>query len=1006
MAANKFWNNDQESESSSESESSDSDTPQAQTVAPVKAAAKRWAEESSSDDEGPGKKRVVKKASDKRFDAMIEQIKSMKQHVNIEDFSAISTDLQNILASYEKVQKLPDFEGTPPNQLIACFAKLERFVEDKHVELQEKKASTGKPPLPENKQRAFNTLRAKVRKTIRQDYQDLVEKYKENPEEFADEKESEPEDDSDSDSEPASGQESDSASSSDDSDSDSSSGSDSDSSSSSSGSDSDSDSSSSDSDSDSDSDSSSSSSSKNKDSDVDDDDEDAVREKVMLRWVITDEKLAKYEAKREEVDQDKKKKDEKTKDKTTKKKTKESKTDKVKDDKDDKKKPEKEEYTPAELKKKINEIAAQRGRKGFDRRSYAEKLMELMPHAAKIGPRPQLHIYCSLISADFDGAGHAFDAMKISLWNEAIKKVTEMLPIVAESFEESKNEEKPQETEGAGDDDEEDVSSHERMQELFVAFIEKLDDELYKALQFASDVYGSEYQEILANSSKFLILLRRALKFFEKTDQPGPLGATALRVIEHLYYKPDMLNKAVFDAIHHTSSEEEQEDWVWPEDSRAHIAKLCQFVHARKAHLEPDSEETSEQQRLQRRASLCQAYHLALHDHFQQARDMLLLGNLWERAMECADVHTQILYHRVVAQMGLCAFRIGKMQEAHSFLAELCMHNKAKELLAQGPSFNRNIERTPQQEREEKLRQQPYHMHINLEVMDSAHHICAMLLEVPNLAMQSIDPTNKKIHSRVLRRALESHEKQQFSGPPENNKESVVTAAKALQRGEWNNACAAIEDLKLWAHIQPGQPAAGEKVKEMVKEKIKTEALRTYLFAYASIYDAFHLDQLVDMFGLPARGKGSVHSIVSKMMIREEITAFWDESSNYVLMQHSEPTPLQRLALSLADKGAQAVDNNERLVTQKTGDFGFKDAAPVRYGQGGGQGPRRMGKGGQGMGPGGPFGAGKGGAKGKGKQGGYAASGARPPRDRGWGNARAMALGGGQRGWSAPSRNQ
>merc|ERR1712078_861056 len=74
------------------------------------------------------------------------------------------------------------------------------------------------------------------------------------------------------------------------------------------------------------------------------------------------------------------------------------------------------------------------------------------------------------------------------------------------------------------------------------------------------------------------------------------------------------------------------------------------------------------------------------------------------------------------------------------------------------------------------------------------------------------------------------------------------------------------------------------------------------------------------MFGLDAK---LVHSIVSKMMIKEEITAFWDESSKYVLMQHSEPTPLQRLALTLADKGAQAVENNERLVDQKSGGYGF-----------------------------------------------------------------------------------
>jgi len=39
----------------------------------------------------------------------------------------------------------------------------------------------------------------------------------------------------------------------------------------------------------------------------------------------------------------------------------------------------------------------------------------------------------------------------------------------------------------------------------------------------------------------------------------------------------------------------------------------------------------------------------------------------------------------------------------------------------------------------------------------------------------------------------------------------------------------------------------------MIKDKVKTEALRTYLFAYSSIYDAFLLDQLVGMFGLEPR---------------------------------------------------------------------------------------------------------------------------------------------------------
>jgi len=422
-------------------------------------------------------------------------------------------------------------------------------------------------------------------------------------------------------------------------------------------------------------------------------------------------------------------------------------------------------------------------------------------------------------------------------------------------------------------------------------------------------------------------------------------------------------------------TEEEKQNGVWPEDFKVFMGKLSHYVWA------------TENQRLQRRACLCQAYHLALHDCFQPARDLLHLGNFQEQAVE-ADVHTQILYNRVVAQMGLCAFRLGKIQESHNCLMDICQYNKVRELLAQGLSYSKNMERTPEQERAERQRQLPYHMHINLEVLESAHHISAMLLEVPNLAMQSIDPNNKRIISRQLRRSLEQYDKQLFTGPPENAKEAVVSAAKALQRGDWQSACEALEELKLWEHIDLRGLEEGNKIKDMIKDKIKTEALRTYLFSYASIYDAFHLDQLVAMFDLPEK---KVHSVISKMIIKEEITAFWDESSKFVLVQHVEPSHLQRLALTLADRGAQAVENNERLVDQRSGGYAFKEGmrpgqqgAAARWEQGGGKGKD---------------GKGKGGGKGKGKKGDRPQG---PVKFRGWENARSGAIrgGSGQRGWS------
>jgi len=983
--ASKFWGGDSSSSNSSDSESED-EAPQTQAADQNK---KRvvWAEESSSDEEVVTKRKVVSH-TDKRYEQLKDCIKQMKNHQKVNDFALLTTDYESACKMLEKMKNIIDQDGGPPNFFVKAIVNMEEYCEALHQEHIENKANKGQR-LPENKQKAFNTLRAKVRKGNK-NYQDLIDKCKEDPEAFADA----PDDNEDSGSEMSDSDSSEKASSkSGSSDSSSSSNSDSDS-------DSDSDSSKSGSDSDSDSEQSKSWKSGSDSSDDEDADEETAREKKMLRWLITPEMEAKRTKKKDakkEYNDDRAQKGKR--DRTGNKSAKAGGKKEASEPKAAGQK-EKEEYTPEELMAKVTEIAQMRGRRQFVKKEYMEKLQKLEEHAVKQGPRAQLYILTSMISADFDNTGGAFEAMKITMWNEARDKVVKMLPLLVESHEkETRIRDGLEEAEKKVDAEE--AWAHDRLQDLFVAFVEKLDDELHKALQLTLDVYGAEYQVILANSSKFLVLLKRCYKFFEDTKQLAPLGLMSLRLIEQLYYKPDVLNKAVFDAISREVPEEEKVEWAWPEDSKTYIMKLVRNVFSNKkiirAQVEPADPDAvvdptiSTQARMRRRASLCQGYHLALHDHFQAARDLLQLGNLQEAAME-SDVNTQILYNRLLAQMGLSAFRLGKVQDAHNFLVDVCMHNKARELLAQGLSYSKFNDRTPEQERAEKLRQLPYHMHINLEVLESAHHISAMLLEVPNMAMQAIDPNNKRIVSRLLRRSLEHYDKQLFTGPPENAKEAVVVAAKALQSGDWQNAFASLDDLKLWDHIDPGNDtAAGPLIKERIKARIQTEALRTYLFAYSSFYDAFHLDQLVAMFGLDAK---RVHSTVSKMMIKEEITAFWDESSKFVLVQHSEPTTVQRLALTLAERGSQAVENNERLVDQKSGGYGFAN----RDGKGGAKGAWDQGGAGKGKGygKGGDMGKGKGG-KGKGKGG----SVPRPAGNRGWENARAGALRGNtQRGWA------
>ena len=75
-------------------------------------------------------------------------------------------------------------------------------------------------------------------------------------------------------------------------------------------------------------------------------------------------------------------------------------------------------------------------------------------------------------------------------------------------------------------------------------------------------------------------------------------------------------------------------------------------------------------------------------------------------------------------------------------------------------------------------------------------------------------------------------------------------------------------------------------------------------------------DTLTKLFELE---RTTVHAIVSKMIINEEIMASLDEPTQCMVMHRTEPTRLQSLSLQLSDKIGQLVENNERLLDLRPG---------------------------------------------------------------------------------------
>merc|ERR1712158_190794 len=338
------------------------------------------------------------------------------------------------------------------------------------------------------------------------------------------------------------------------------------------------------------------------------------------------------------------------------------------------------------------------------------------------------------------------------------------------------------------------------------------------------------------------------------------------------------------------------------ETSLQQMDKFCKYIYAK------DSTD-----RLRTRAILCHIYHHAIHDNWFEARDLMLMSHLQD-SISHSDPPTQILYNRTMVQLGLCGFRHAQIQDAHNALLDIQLGGRSKELLAQGLLPQRHNERSNDQEKIEKQRQMPFHKHINLEMLECVYLVSAMLIEIPYMAAHEFDARRRMI-SKSYYQQLRSSERQALVGPPESMREHVVAASKAMRNGDWKKCRDYVINDKMNAKVWDLFYEAG-KVRDMLSRKIQEETLRTYLFTYSKVYNSISIESLAHIFDLE---KQSVHAIVAKMIINEELMASMDEPTECMVMHRTEPSRLQSLSLRLADKLAQLVENNERLLELRPG---------------------------------------------------------------------------------------
>ncbi|MBA0823524.1 hypothetical protein Goarm_020251 [Gossypium armourianum] len=302
-------------------------------------------------------------------------------------------------------------------------------------------------------------------------------------------------------------------------------------------------------------------------------------------------------------------------------------------------------------------------------------------------------------------------------------------------------------------------------------------NEFFESLQ-CIDPHTYEYVERLRDEPMFLVLAQNVHEYLKRNNDLK--SAIKKKIVMSL--KCEKVGVVTPELVSRKP--------IFPENSKALMDILVTLIYK------------NGNERTKACALLCDFYHLALPDGFSLSHDLLLMSHLLD-SIQHMDISAQILFNRAIA-------------EGHNCLSELSSGGRVKELRAQGVSQSQYHEKTPEQERSKQRRQMPYHMHINLELLGAVHLTCAMLLEVPNMAGNTLNAKHKVI-SKTSRQLLEVSERQTFMGPPENVRDHVIAATQALRKGDFQKAFGSFLEIK--------------RLLEMLKVKIKEEALRSYLLA-------------------------------------------------------------------------------------------------------------------------------------------------------------------------------
>jgi len=566
----------------------------------------------------------------------------------------------------------------------------------------------------------------------------------------------------------------------------------------------------------------------------------------------------------------------------------------------------KEDVTFEMIDSKLKDIAMSRGKKGVDRTRVVEQLRYISTLSKC--PAQEVEVLLHIISAQFDLTGSMSTFMPVPVWRSCLSNVLSILQLLKSNSHISLVDE--EEIAIRPSNDEIIAGANVQLRGSLCAFTERLDDEYTKSLQ-CIDAHTKDYVNRLQDEGMLLILLSQITEFYRNKNTKH-VASLSLRLLEKLYCKRchshEALRKYTTSKIHCSANN----DTVEPSHQNSEVEMFATSFEFPAEGLFTTIEMLATyiykhgDERAKARALLCQIFSEALRGDFKTAKDLLLMSHLQE-VIQYMDISTQILFNRTVAQLGICAFERGNFVEAFTYLSELCASGRAKELLAQG-STQARFERSAEQEKLERRRQIPHHLHINIDLIESIFLTCSMLLEVSDLFC-----TRKtRPFPRNFMRVIENHRRQLFTGPPDGARDTIMVATQMLLTGNYHVASQLVLNLSVWNSL----PESKERIVRLIDEQLKIEAIRLYLHQFAEQYTSASVSILAEMVSM---SEEKVRSIVNSMIANEEVPAVFYDVAQSVSLSQVAHSRLQVAANTFSEKVLVLLDASERALDRHIG---------------------------------------------------------------------------------------